>query len=42
MPKMTVDNVLEAVRFGMQREFTKSMKEKTIGAPPLDGIAIEE
>jgi HAD superfamily hydrolase (TIGR01456 family) len=41
-PKMTVDNVLEAVKYGMERESTKAAKEKTIGAPPLDGVAIEE
>jgi len=42
MPKMTVDNVLEAVKYGMEREYAKAVKEKTTGAPPLDGVAIEE
>lgn len=43
MPKMTVDNVLDAVRHGMEREFTKAMKHITIGggAPQL-AEAIEE
>lgn len=28
-PRMTVDNVLEAVRHGIKREFTKALKEKS-------------
>jgi hypothetical protein len=28
-PKMTVDNVLEAVKFGMQRESNKQFKRMT-------------
>ena len=42
-PKMTVDNVLDAVKHGMEREFTKAMKHITIGggAPQL-AEAIEE
>merc|ERR1712000_749721 len=37
MPRMTVDNVLEAVKHGMQREFDKALKNLTIGggAPQL-------
>lgn len=31
VPKMTVDTVLDAVKHGMQREFTKSLKKATIG-----------
>ena len=37
MPKMTVDNVLEAVKYGMQREFDQKMKHMHLsseGAPP--------
>ena len=37
MPKMTVDNVLEAVKYGMQREFDKKMKNLHLSsenAPP--------
>ena len=43
MPKMTVDNVLDAVKHGMEREFNKAMKHMTIGggAPQL-AEAIEE
>jgi HAD superfamily hydrolase (TIGR01456 family) len=43
MPKMTVDNVLEAVKHGMSREFDKAVKDLTIGggAPQLAN-AIEE
>jgi len=43
MPKMTVDNVLEAVKHGMQREFDKALKDLTIGgAAPQLANAIEE
>lgn len=43
MPKMTVDNVLEAVKHGMQREFDKALKDLTIGgAAPQLADAIEE
>jgi HAD superfamily hydrolase (TIGR01456 family) len=43
MPKMTVDNVLDAVKHGMKREFDKAIKNMTIGggAPQLAN-AIEE
>lgn len=41
MPKMTVDNVLEAVKYGMEREQVRAIKEKTINAPPVD-CAIKE
>jgi HAD superfamily hydrolase (TIGR01456 family) len=34
-PKMTVDNVLEAVKYGMQREFNKPFKKMTIGQTPV-------
>jgi len=42
---MTVDNVLEAVKHGMQREFDKALKNLTIGggAPQLaDAIAEDD
>ncbi|KIW58990.1 TIGR01456 family HAD hydrolase [Exophiala xenobiotica] len=45
MPRMTVDNVLEAVKHGMQREFDKALKNLTIGggAPQLtDAIAEDD
>ncbi|KAJ4528018.1 hypothetical protein HRR83_000769 [Exophiala dermatitidis] len=44
MPKMTVDNVLEAVKFGMKREFEKQMKNLTIGggAPQLANAIAED
>ena len=43
-PKMTVDNVADAVRYGMQREFQRGLKKGTSGLeePPMDGLAIEE
>jgi ribonucleotide monophosphatase NagD (HAD superfamily) len=34
-PKMTVDNVLEAVKFGMQREFNKQFKKMAVGGTPV-------
>jgi HAD superfamily hydrolase (TIGR01456 family) len=34
-PKMTVDNVLEAVKHGMQREFNKQFKKTTIEQTPV-------
>jgi HAD superfamily hydrolase (TIGR01456 family) len=34
-PKMTVDNVLEAVKDGMQREFNKQFKKMTTGHTPV-------
>jgi HAD superfamily hydrolase (TIGR01456 family) len=44
MPKMTVDNVLEAVKHGMKREFDKALKELTIGggAPQLANAIAED
>jgi HAD superfamily hydrolase (TIGR01456 family) len=33
-PKVTVDTVLDAVKHGMKREFSKKMKEATGGLPP--------
>ncbi|KIW14749.1 TIGR01456 family HAD hydrolase [Exophiala spinifera] len=45
IPKMTVDNVLEAVKYGMRREFDKALKNLTIGggAPQLaDAIAEDD
>ena len=44
MPKMTVDNVLEAVKHGMQREFDKALKELTIGdgAPQFVNAIFED
>jgi HAD superfamily hydrolase (TIGR01456 family) len=42
MPKMTVDNVLEAVKHGMQREFTKSVKASGVLAPPAEGTIPED
>ncbi|EXJ81641.1 hypothetical protein A1O1_07706 [Capronia coronata CBS 617.96] len=44
MPKMTVDNVLDAVKFGMKREFEKQMKNLTIGggAPQLANAIVED
>ena len=32
---MTVDNVLEAVKHGMQREFNKQLKKVTLGQTPV-------
>ncbi|KIX96633.1 uncharacterized protein Z520_07899 [Fonsecaea multimorphosa CBS 102226] len=44
MPKMTVDNVLEAVKHGMSREFDKALKDLTIGgaAPQLANAIVED
>ncbi len=42
MPKMTVDNVLEAVKYGIQREFEKSAKAAGVLAPPPPEGAIPE
>lgn len=41
-PKMTVDNVLEAVKYGMQREFDRSVKVASILAPPAEGAIPED
>ena len=41
-PKMTVDNVLDAVKHGMAREHAKEIKAKTILAEPSAGAVIEE
>lgn len=41
-PKMTVDTVLDAVRHGMQREFTKHLKKITVAdRPVLPETAVE-
>jgi len=42
-PKKTCANVLEAVNFGLQREFAKTLKQKTVGDIDLSkaGSAIE-
>jgi HAD superfamily hydrolase (TIGR01456 family) len=42
MPKMTVDNVLDAVKHSMQRELIKSMKTARVLAPPAEGAIPEE
>jgi len=44
MPKITVDNVLEAVRHGMKREYDRSLKELTMegGAPPLTNAIVDD
>ena len=44
MPKMTVNNVLDAVKHGMQREFDKALKDLTIGgkAPQLANAIAED
>ncbi|KIW62669.1 TIGR01456 family HAD hydrolase [Phialophora macrospora] len=44
MPKMTVDNVLDAVKHGMKREFDKAIKDLTIGggAPQLANAIVED
>ena len=34
-PRMTVENVLEAVKYGMQREFNKQLKKVTMGQTPM-------
>ena len=39
-PQATVDNVLEAIKFGMKREMSKTLKAEA--ASTMDGIAIEE
>ena len=41
-PKKTVDTVLDAVKHGMEREFRRTLKEKTIEASRTDGGAIIE
>jgi hypothetical protein len=40
--KMTVDNVLEAVRFGMQREFNKQVEKMAIGGTPVTNETVVE
>lgn len=42
MPKMTVDNVLDAVKHGMQREADKGAKAVGVLAPPAEGVIPEE
>lgn len=39
-PKITVDNVLDAVKHGMKLEFVKSMKAESINASPSAAVAI--
>ena len=41
-PKATVDNVLDAVKHGMQREHTKGMKKQMLGRGRLDSTVIFE
>ncbi len=40
-PRVTVDNVLDAVKYGMRREFTKKMKEATKNLP-TSTVSIKE
>ena len=42
MAKMMVDNVLDAVKNGMQREFVKSFKAVGVLAPPAEGLIPEQ
>lgn len=41
-PKATVDNVLEAVKHGMEREMRKELKKQAIDADGVQGSAIAE
>lgn len=41
-PKKTVDTVLDAVKFGMQREFEKSVKINNVDKSPTTGTVPEE
>lgn len=41
-PKATVDNVLEAVKYGMEREYNKALKASFTNANGVRGSAIEE
>ena len=41
-PKATVDNVLDAVKHGMQREHTKAIKKQTLGKGRLESEVIFE
>jgi len=41
-PKATVDNVLEAVKHGMEREYKKAVKEQTLNASATAGTAVVE
>lgn len=41
-PKATVDNVLEAVKHGMQREMRKELKKQAVDADGVQGSAIAE
>lgn len=41
-PKATVDNVLEAVKHGMEREYRKALKASLIDVDMVRGSAIEE
>ena len=42
IPKMTVDNVLEAVKHGMEAEYNKTLKAMTVGAAPVHRTIPEE
>lgn len=39
---MTVDSVLDAVKYGVQREFTKTVKANSVFAPPAEGTILED
>lgn len=41
-PKATVDNVLEAVKHGMEREYKEALKASSINVDGVQGSAIEE
>ncbi|KAF2740191.1 HAD-superfamily hydrolase [Polyplosphaeria fusca] len=40
-PKATVDNVLDAVKHGMEREYKKALKQSMQSAPVAEAIALE-
>jgi ribonucleotide monophosphatase NagD (HAD superfamily) len=40
-PKITVDTVLDAVKHGMKREFSKKMKEAATGRIPANNLALK-
>jgi hypothetical protein len=42
VPKMTVANVLEAIKYAMQREHAREVKEKMVEAYVFDGVAFAE
>lgn len=41
-PKATVDNVLEAVKHGMEREYKKALKASFINVDGVQDSAVEE